>query len=168
MLTGDEEKSIRGMLQTTRIIVFALVAGVFSFGFVVLSTKGLPPLILNLNHGPLSLIAIVGAAMSLVMSFVVPKMLGKVMPLNQTPEVSSPKNAPLLLALQQIQTETIIGCAILEGAAFLNLTVAMIEPNLLHLVVAAVVWLFLVARFPLFVDQFIAGVQERLESQDLN
>lgn len=168
MLNGDEEKSIRGMLQTTRIIVFALAAGVISFGLVVLSTKGLPPLILNLNPGPLSLIAISVAAISLFMSFVVPKMLSKAIPVNRTPEMSSQKNAPLLMALQQIQTETIIGCAILEGAAFLNLIAAMMEPNLLHLLVAAVVWLFLVARFPLFVDQFITGVQERLESQDFS
>jgi hypothetical protein len=167
ILAPDDEKSIQATLTITRIIVAALCLGVLTFGFVVLIQKGVPPLIIQLRPWPLSPIACAVAAMSLVMSFVIPSILRQAANKGGVDSASGKKENLLPLLLQKTQNETIIGCAILEGAAFLNLAAAMLEPSLLHLLIAAIVWFFLVARFPLSAEQFVANVEERLESESL-
>jgi hypothetical protein len=58
--------------------------------------------------------------------------------------------AQRVLAIQgRIQTATIVGCALFEGGAFANLVWYMNTGELLHLAMAGLLLLGILARFPL-------------------
>lgn len=162
MLNAEDEKKVLAALQVQRIIVFALSMGVLMFGFVVLLQKSLPPVGVQLAPWPLSPIAIFVAVSAIGMSFIVPQLLRQAK--ERAAEASSTKFSPWQIA-QQMQVEKIVGCALLEGAAFLNLVAVMMQPSMVNLGVAAFLWLLIVSRVPFSADQFLAEIQARLRDQ---
>ncbi|MCI0357125.1 MAG: hypothetical protein L0211_01400, partial [Planctomycetaceae bacterium] len=61
---------------------------------------------------------------------------------------SSPELARVLMIQNRIQTATIIGGALFEGGAFANLFWYYTQADLLHLAVAGLLLLGILARFP--------------------
>jgi hypothetical protein len=157
MLTGDNETRAAGQLQILRIIVGALCMGVVVFQGVVLTQR---PLEMKALAIPMDLVPLLTAAVMIVMSFVLPVILRNATANQGTPDAGT---SSLEKALVGVQTETIVGAALLEGAAFMNLAFAFTGGNLLHLLAANVPLLFLFARMPFSKDAFLHRVEQRLQ-----
>ena len=65
------------------------------------------------------------------------------------PASLDPAIAPFSRYNRRIQTATIVGCALFEGGAFANVFGYMQSAELLHLILAGVLLLAILARFPL-------------------
>jgi hypothetical protein len=61
----------------------------------------------------------------------------------------TPEAARLLSIQQRIQTSTIIACALFEGGAFANIFGYSMTRELLHLILAGVLILGILSRFPM-------------------
>lgn len=149
--------TVDATVRTLQIIVMALAAGVFTFGLVVFFRPGggLKPL------DPQAIISIVMAVISLSLipsRFIVPAAIlrsGRQRiargsePVATRRGVGSPlpdsEQAKLLVLLH---TTTIIGAALLEGAAFANLTAFMLEGQVYSLVLAGLLLLGIVSAIP--------------------
>ena len=153
MLDEQSQREVNSVSKTTSIIVFSLCSGVIAFGGYVLFLHKAqqPPAIGILTYACLGL-----AGMAAISSFVLPRILarsGKVQlaagKLNYrgegTPDVQTDAGK---LALVYQQT-TIIGCALLEGAAFFALFARMTEGHLVSLIVAGVMLIGIAGHMPL-------------------
>lgn len=173
MLTDTQRAHVAAVTRTLQIIVGALACGVLMFGGIVLllnTPKAAP------DHGapgmPLLTYAAAGVAIvSLVISWVLPGVLASsqrqslatgsaplaVAATTQQPSLGELGNVGPLTAM--LQTRVIVGAAILEGAALLNLCAFMIEHQVLSLVMAGVLVISLLGRIPT-----TARMKERIEN----
>jgi hypothetical protein len=129
------EQAIRVM----QIIAAALVMGVVLFGLIALFVFGA----LDDPSGGfiISLIAVVFASGAFVMHLIVPNLM--------TPPSSADVAGGDDLALyKQYQARTIVGLAMLEGAAFFNIIATIVEHNWWSLAVAGVLVFWMLAMFP--------------------
>lgn len=127
-------------VRAMQIIVFALAMGVVTFGVVV-------ALVIQPKQTEEVFLAYVGAAagaIAIPAALVVPRIFASQQPI--TP--------------QTYQAKIIIGAAILEGTAFLNLTAYMIEGHLYSLAVAGVLLLLILMHFPT-----VGGVEDWLTAR---
>jgi hypothetical protein len=122
-----------------QIIAIALVMGVVVFGLVAVFMLGA----LEQPAGGfiVSLIAAVFASGAFVMHLVVPNMMAP------SPRGDVPA-ADELTCYQQYQARTIIGLAILEGAAFFNIIATIVEHNWWSLAIAGCLVFWMLAMFP--------------------
>src|SRR5262245_17995 len=137
-----------GPLMTMRIIVFSLAMGVTTFAGFAVSQN------INKAHtiaGKFDAAGMVFLAMGLA---ALP--LGMILPPiifaagRRAPAIpgTSPEQARILGIQQRIQTSAIIGCAIFEGAAFANILAYMQTREVVHLALAGVLLVGILAHFP--------------------
>lgn len=137
-----------GTIRTMQIIVVALMMGVIMFTGVAMF----------LAHDKaagdalLPTLAAGFAAVAIVMSFIVPPAVAKGMVAQILGREGSTENENLPGAVNALagalNTQIIIGVALLEGAAFFNLVAYIIGAHVWSLVVVAVLLLLMAVRFP--------------------
>lgn len=153
MLTESQRSYLARAVRPMQVIVGALATGVTAFLAVVLVVA---------NNGPpgepfVTYVALAFAVVAFVGWLVVPNVVTsqarRAIAEGRMPwfavRTAVPPNVGVVGQLAALfQTRLIIGSAILEGAAFLNLVAAMIEGHTLGLVVAVGLVLLLVSQFP--------------------
>lgn len=149
------QQDLRGIVQTTRIIVLAMGLGVLAFGSVTL-ILGLPDLQAPLEM--LTMLSVFAGILAAVMSLIAPRFVVAEACRKIAAETGPPSgdasaqpagaqtDAAKLAAAYQ--TKTIVAAAVLEGAAFFALVVYMVERHVASLAVAAVLLLGLLAHIP--------------------
>lgn len=137
--------------RTLQIIVASLILGVSIFGGIAV-VNGEGP---KTFFGPDRMDIMIGLAVICVVSSIVAPIL-----VGQPSRGSTPNEQPALQNLltgepdhaifeaQRIQLTTIIGCSMLEGGAFANLIVVMTKQDLGHLLVATILLVGIMLRFP--------------------
>jgi hypothetical protein len=144
---------LRGAILTLRIIVFSLALGVIGFGvYTVVHNAGKPHTFAE-NLDSMSVAMLVFGVVDGLLGIVLPSMLFRFVKPNAEMSaqwaVHEPEVARVLGVQGRIQTATIVGCALFEGAAFANLYAYMVRPELLNLLMAGLMLLGILARFPL-------------------
>jgi len=142
----DEIPEGRGLLLTSRIVVFGLAIGVVVFGGVAAGVVFMGPK--DAAYVGLPIVSYVMAALAvitLMMSFVMPAVVVAQMR-RQVGELSPEKRAVALLPA--FQTKTLLGCASCEGGAFGNLVAFISEQQIWTLGIAGVLLLVILGRFP--------------------
>jgi hypothetical protein len=140
---------------TSQIIVAALCMGVLTFGGFALFQSGfkfvLPPTMTTL-------IGVFAAVSAIAMSFLVPAFMGHLSAtrLGASQEAVT-EIVKKLFSVYQVQL--IIGCAFLEGAAFLNVILYQTSHNIMSIVSAALCVALMVVRIPTKakIQDWIAG-----------
>ena len=129
------EQAVRVM----QIIAIALVMGVVLLGLISVFVVG------ALDDPPggfiISLIAAVFASGAFVMHLIVPGMM-------TPPPGRDTPSADELTLYQQFQARTIVGLAMLEGAAFFNIIATIVEHNWWSLAIAGCLVFWMLAMFP--------------------
>lgn len=159
MLSERASETLRPLVMTLRVIVIALAIGVLSFGGFAVAQNAAKP------HSVGTRINFVFLAMTgplLLAGFIVPRLLPKSGIGQQTGTVrnESEETAAVREAFTPIQTATIVGCALFEGAAFASLVAYMQQAELVHLAVAGIAFLCIAAHFPL-----TGRISQRIEDQ---
>lgn len=155
--------------RTMFIIWFALIMGVVTFGVVVVG-------ILGKDEAPgdgLPLLTYVGlgaTAVMLVLRTFVPDLVGRNM-FNQAMERIKTENIQdedeVLATYDQIfMTRLIVGLALLEGAAMLNLVAYMTESQVLSLVAVGILLLVMIASVPTK-SKLEAWIRNQMENYNL-
>lgn len=144
-MESENTFSISKQVKTMQIIWFALIAGVGTFsGVAIFLHPEVPAANLVLSRFLLFF-----APMSVVMSFVVPGMIGRSAVKQSLPELQS---ADAEVAYPRLavfyQTSLIVALALLEGAAFFALMAYQLEGVWWTLLVAAVLGFFMLLHFP--------------------
>ncbi len=137
-----QSEDLRNIGRTAQIIAGALIAGVLMFAVVAF--------IVGKGEGPdrmpvVSVIAAAIAGINLVLRFVVPAIVVS----SQTKSVvgtAEPKLTQLLAGIYQ--TKMIVGMAVLEGAAFLNLVAYIVEKQVWSYGVVACLLTVMIISFP--------------------
>jgi hypothetical protein len=139
-------------IQVLRILVAAMALGVVAFaGYTIYHNLG-KPIVLAGKFDSLNVLMLVFGATALATGLVIPPIIFR--SAARTPSVGNPAAlepgvAPILTVQARIQTATIVGCALFEGGAFGNLVAYMQNAELLNLILAGVLLLAILARFPL-------------------
>ncbi len=166
MLDQELEREVNAAATTTRTIVFALANGVLVFGAYVLflGDEVEQPTLGMLTYASLGMGAICG-----VLAFVIPKMIvrnSRLQLTRQATDDSSGDHSVVSSLAQVYQTTTIIGCALLEGTAFLALVAYLLEGHLASLTVAVVMLIGIALHMPLgdrlatWVDTQLRAIKE--------
>ena len=142
----------RQPIMMLRIIVLALALGVVSFAaFAVAQSMGKPQVLAG-KFDSLNLILLGVGITSLALGIILPAVIfasGRgSSPAGPATLAKTPEAARLLSIQQRIQTSTIIACALFEGGAFANVFGYMQTREMLHLILAGVLILGILARFP--------------------
>ena len=152
MLTIPENarQPLAQQINVLRIIVASMVLGVLAFaGYAIYANLG-KPIVLAGKLEPLNLILLAMGLAMLVSGFVIPPIVFRTgNPASRIPASLDPAIAPVLAIQTRIQTATIVGCALFEGGAFANVFGYMQSGELLHLILAGLLLLAILARFPL-------------------
>jgi len=169
MLDDQSQGEVNSVSRTTSIIVFALCGGVIAFGAYVLFFHEIKQAqaMGMLTYGSLGF-----AGLETVMCLIVPQVLvrsgRKLMATGslkyQGSEGPTVHTDAGKLALVYQQT-TIIGCALLEGAAFFALIAYMIEGHLAALIAAVVMLIGVALHMPLG-DRLSSWVENQLQIID--
>ena len=172
MLSELQRNQLTPSLRTMQIIVGALALGIINFLLVVVFVirpqgQGAP-----VGQPLLTYLAVGGAALAVIASFIVPVVLAGSMR-KTTPDSSvdsktagAIEDSNILPLVQMYQTLLIIKCAILEGAAFFCLISHMIERQTITLVTTGVLLLVLLAQFPTR-SRVEAWIESDLEMSEL-
>ncbi len=140
--------------RTLQIIVVALILGVVCFGgFTVISGDG-PKTFFGPDR--MDIMLAIGV-ISAVSSIVAPIFVGhpsrastqNAQPAMQAMLTGEPDHDHAIYEAQRIQVTTIISCATLEGGAFANLFAFMTTQDLVHLLVATILVVGIMWRFPI-------------------
>lgn len=165
MLDDVAQAEIKAVSRTLTIIVIALCVGVVTFGVVVFlnDAEDQEP-----RLGVLTMMSLAMAPLMLLGSVIVPRIVasgmarqvmeGKDVFQNNAMRVTTPAGKLALV----YQTRTIIGCAMLEGVAFLGLMAYMTEQHVAALAVAAAMLIGVGLRIPVL-DRVSEWVQQQLE-----
>jgi len=137
-------------IRVMQILTLAMAAGVVMFGVVAVLIVG------ALNEPPdgqlVSLLGLAFAGLAFVLHLIVPGIIA-----NQNVVADGETDWYAVL-----QVRTIIGLALLEGAAFFNLVACIFEHNWWSLAVAGGLVFWMLARFPT-----TTGVEQWIETQKL-
>ncbi len=165
-LNRETVERIRPRIRSFRLIFAALIAGVALFGLLIIALVALK---FDSQFSMLSLIIFGISALIGAQALVIPRMVG-VGAIRQL--------APTIAKLDPDQTETrfqivsqtlgvwftstLIGVAMLEGAAFMNLVGAFVEGNAWHLVAAGLFLAMMVVFFP-SENRVLGWIEQRLD-----
>ena len=129
---------------TCQIIVGALGMGVLTFAGIVLFQSSVQ---INLVPTATVYVAVFVAVIAIAMSFAVPALISTLATsrLNGSQE---PADETVTKLFSVFQTQLILGCAFLEGAAFLNVFLYQGSKSIFSLVAFAVCTAFLIVRIP--------------------
>ena len=159
MLSESERAALKQPIMVLRLIIFALAMGVIMFGVVVAMITREKPKSLgtNINYPVLAIALSIMAA-----GLIVPRLLPNrsEVPASVRQPVADPKVRDALDTFAAKQVKTIIGAALFEGAAFMNLVWYMLSAELVHAAAAAICLLAMLAHFPL-----TGRVEEQIEDQ---
>lgn len=141
--TTDDEQ-LKPSVRVLQIIVIALAAGVSAFTIVALNSSGSktePNAISNLT-----MIGGVVAIIAVVMHVVIPQILirGRIRHLIKADTVTDMHTE--LLGSKQVAT--IIACALLEGSAFINVSVYMTQRNMISIWISLGLTAMILTYFP--------------------
>ena len=171
MLSDPVLEKLRPLVMTLRIIVIALSLGIFSFGVIAAVQNADKPLTFGTKVNYLFLAV---SAPMFVAGFVVPRFFPKYMSV-QAQGFSDPNEPEKLQSaygvFAALQTATIVGCSVFEGAAFTNLVAYMQDAELVHAAVAGVALLCVLAHFPItgrIVQRIEDQLQRRRDEQQFN
>jgi hypothetical protein len=147
MLSDRGRETLRPLVMTLRIIVIALALGVTFFGIfaAVQNASKVQTFGTKVNYLFLAIAA----------GFVVPRLLPKGAGGSDADDVSAVQTA-----FAPIQTATIVGCALFEGAAFANLTAYFTDAELVHLAVGGLALFCILAHFPI-----ASRIEQQIEEQ---
>ena len=154
MLTIPEiaRQPLAQQVNVLRIIVASMALGVLAFaGYAIYANLG-KPVVLAGKLEPLNFVLLAVGVATLILGFVLPPIIFRAAAGNPPPGLSAsldPAIAPLLAIQARIQTATIVGCALFEGGAFANVFGYMQSGESLHLILAGVLLLAMLAHFPL-------------------
>jgi hypothetical protein len=153
MIPASADAPLSQQIRVLQIIVFALAMGVIVFAGVAIGQNLGKPHTLAGKFEPLNVAMLAFGGVAFVMGIVLPGIMFRQI---QVPTAAQPQFAAhgpevvrVLGVQMRVQTATIIGCALFEGGAFANLVAYMTTQELLHLFVAGVLLLGVLARFPL-------------------
>jgi hypothetical protein len=160
MITGEQREYLSKCVLVMQIIVGSLAAGAVTFAVVVLVLRSQQQL--NVPHDDsllLSYIGILGAASAIAAWMIVPRLIvaraRQEISEGKTTTLADDRGPSLTEGAKQIQplvamhqTRLIVGCALLEGAAFLNVVAYMLEGQLMNLVAVALLVLMIVVQIP--------------------
>jgi len=151
----DAAQEVRQTLMTLRIIVFSLAMGVSIFlGYTLTMDADAA----EAGNAPgLWLYLAIFAGMALMARVVVPQVLfagirRRIAHGNWQPATKNGPPAPQTdegLLMAALQLRTIIGCALLEGAAFANAYAFMVERQVASLAIVLALILMIASHFPL-------------------
>jgi hypothetical protein len=124
----------------------------------------------------LSYVGILGAASAIAMWLIIPRQIvarsRQELSEGKTPTIADYRGPALTEGARQIQplvamhqTRLIVGCALLEGAAFLNVVAYMLEGQLMNLVAAGLLVLMIVTQIPT-AGRLISWVEDDLSAID--
>lgn len=161
MMSENIRKDLAPRIRALRIIVFALAMGVLSFAIVAVVQNVAKPQNLGTN---LQLVPLPISALLLVGGFVVPTFLPKIAPTTGpgTYPAHDPESNDALRVFAAMITATIVGCAMFEGAAFMNLVWYFLHAELVHAALATVCWVCILLHFPL-TERIVQKIEERLQ-----
>lgn len=171
MEKAEAQREVRQILAVLRIIVLSLAMGVVAFLVVALTRQPSEP-----PEQPKLWMYMAGlAGMALLTQMVVPRVLfmairrkiaqGTWQPQNKRGIRPPQTDEGLLMAA--LQSKTIVGCALLEGAGFANVFAFMSEGRLTSVVIAAFLIVMIAAHFPLRmrVDAWLERQRQWLEEE---
>ena len=157
--------SLTGFVRLGQIITFALVQGVLFTTAIMYFMMDDPAVANPVTNSPpagngdlvlpgIGIVAAIGACM---IAFVLTKMLrrtiiAKYRATETTPQQVTSQDVSLTPAMRQLMqgssTGTLVGQAILEGAAVMNAILMLVDNNLIHLVPIAILVIGIVIQFP--------------------
>ena len=147
---GVQDRVDKQALLTLQIVVASLVAGCTVFlviAVVIVSQRAIGP---AAGQTILTYLAVGVTVLSLVARMVVPGVItaSKVRQFSQQPEETADVSATVVELWKLLTTSTIVGGALLEGAAFFALVTYMVEGSPLSLALAVVLIAGLAVQFP--------------------
>lgn len=153
MIPENAQAPLSQQIRVLQIIVFALAMGLFVFAGVATGQSFGKPQTLAGKFEPMNVAMLAFGGVALVMGIVLPGIMFRQIQVPTAAQAQfaahGPEVARVLGVQMRIQTATIIGCALFEGGAFANLVAYMTTQELLHLIVAGVLLVGILARFPL-------------------
>ena len=143
----DLAEVAQNAVRQLRIVTFALLAGVIMFAGVTLFINNFS---FDADPDIMSWIGLGFAAIMIVNSFAMPRVVAANMIKGFAAETSAERSDADLTnqLLSAYRTQVIIASAILEGGAFLNLTMTMITPFIGNLVAVAVLMFLMFTHVP--------------------
>lgn len=135
-LTDAEQQQITAALATLRIIAGALIMGVASFAAITIIIAGGAP---NGNGTILFWIAIAVAVAGIIASQIATAIMSR---------AGAKQDLSVERSIALYTTRMIVGLAILEGAAFVNLVFFIITGRWLLFAAVALLVIFMFAKFP--------------------
>lgn len=145
--TGIECENFEGIIRVTQIIVLSLTMGLaFFIGYVTFQfSQGNAAL--NWKPSVFAFVSWVIGASAIPASFIIPSLMGHA---TRKKEESSNESTANLQSkfLQSYQSQLVVGCALLEGPAFLNTSAFMEDHHPGSIVVAIVLSVVLLSRIP--------------------
>ena len=139
-LTSEQIDALRPGIAQIKLIFVALVSGVVLFGVVAVVFGG--PLELVLPPDMLSLILLGISLVTGVQGLVAPGIIRSAASRKLTPVMTVTRLAGIW------NSSTLVGIALLESAAFLNLVGIFMESNVIHLVVAGLFFALMFVHYP--------------------
>ncbi len=140
-------ENFEGIIRVNQIIVLSLTMGLsFFIGFVIFKfSQGNVPL--NWKPSVLTIVGWVVGASSIPASFIIPSLMGHS---TRRLEASSNESVASLQSkfLQSYQSQIVVGCALLEGPAFLNAYAFMADNHPGSITTAIVLAVVLLSRIP--------------------
>lgn len=151
---NDDRNQLVQQVRVMQIIVFALAMGVVTLGLVVLLVVGPSERqeVPGKEFEPfISYVGAAAAVVCTVVGVVLPRQMSRQMP----------------HTVETYQTTLIIGAALFEGPAFLNVMAYMLEGQAFSLAIAAVLLVFILLLFPTAsrVEEWIENHRRREEEQ---
>ena len=135
---ADAQGSLQTALKTARLIHLALVAGLVTFGGVVLVLSHGRLSLASATRSPIFVVAALVCAGSLCLASVVPVFYRKAVP--------APKDVHS--ALRQYQACCLVRWALIEGGALFAAVAALVTRNILPLGLFAICLVMLACRYP--------------------
>lgn len=138
-----EWNGLDAAVRVSQVIVFALLFGAIAFAMVILTQQSS----VTLTAATMTWIGVAGAAIAIPTSYTLPPIFETLTTLdNSTTKAKGKSREERLFELFQVQL--IMRCAILEGAAFLNI-VAFQQEHCLYSILAIVLLVVMIAmRIP--------------------
>ncbi|MEZ6040666.1 MAG: hypothetical protein R3C20_09170 [Planctomycetaceae bacterium] len=161
-LKPESAAAIATATRTMQIIAGALMCGTLTFsGVVLLSSGGNLP-------GKVDVLTMLGVGIGVAAvfaHFIVPMVVSNAQMgvLTRNSDVPDSETDRVTACCSVMQTKTIIGFALLEGATFFNLVAILIEKSVWSVVVAGVLFLLMAFRFPTR-NQIEAWVEDKLRA----
>lgn len=157
-LSPDQIDALRPRLVQFRLVFFALIAGVVVFAAVVLMISG--PLVLELPPSLLSLILIGLGVLTGLQGLVLPLLMRSAS--SKNPSGQTGETVDRLAGVWF--SSSLIGVALLESAAFLNLVGLFMERNPVHLVVAGLFVALMFVHYPA-TNRILDWMEQKLDSR---